>query len=512
MIKNVSKSRFVRAEENLYSIKCDSFDRDAFTKVKSQATKLQELEVEGNRQLATFPPFMQDVYSALYKPMPVKNTPSEMVASHRYNANLVNQMMNLPEYHKLRAYTQMDVFSSAMATLVLGEKSLSLISDKDKEALSEMNNLEEQIDSLQSQVAGMGETIVQTQSQGQGQQAKKLAADQAATQMTLDQAKAKLNSLANAMDEQLQKSTNEMRQMVRKAIQAAISEVEESSDMLNAWGDTPGIGAQLPVEEKLRRAKILKSSPKMAKLATMVGRFKRLSTAAHKKKVNNSNIEPYDVKRGDDLANILPSEMYRLAVPEMAYSFYEDFADGNLLVYKKKGKEKVGKGPIVCCVDNSNSMDGPKELWSKAIALALLEIARIEKRDYACIHFGSRSELKVFVIKKGQYTFDQAIEIGQFFFNGGTDFEAPLGKAFEIIEVQEFKKADIVFVTDGECVVSGEFLKNFRRVKKEKEFRVISILVDMGSNTPTAVKEFSDIVEKVSELDHKEAMGIFEKI
>jgi hypothetical protein len=49
-------------------------------------------------------------------------------------------------------------------------------------------------------------------------------------------------------------------------------------------------------------------------------------------------------------------------------------------------------------------------------------------------------------------------------------------------------------------------------VKKQKEFKVVSVLVDMGSTTPTAVAEFSEDIKFVSELSGEEAREIFEVI
>ena len=60
--------------------------------------------------------------------------------------------------------------------------------------------------------------------------------------------------------------------------------------------------------------------------------------------------------------------------------------------YELKGTEKQGKGPIVVCVDNSGSMSGDRETWSIVVALALLEIATMPKREFACIHIGGQSD------------------------------------------------------------------------------------------------------------------------
>ncbi len=245
----------------------------------------------------------------------------------------------------------------------------------------------------------------------------------------------------------------------------------------------------------------------------MVGRFKRLAISTQKTKVKHTPTEVFDVKIGQDLEKVLPTEILALNHPLLKYEFYERWAEGKLLQYEVKGKEKEGRGPVIICCDNSGSMAGSKELWSKAVALALLEISKLQKRSFACIHFGGKDDpIKIIEAPKGQASFDKVMEIGQYFLNGGTDFMKPLTEAVALIEKQEFRKADVVFVTDGECAVTDEFLAEFKAVKKQKEFKVISVLVDIGSTSPTAVQEFSDDIQFVSELSSEEAGKIFQTI
>lgn len=527
-----------RGQQHKTSVACDAYDQAAFASLKEKSTKLVELEESGSEKLPTFPPLMQDVYSSLYKATPKLREAKAITPSHRYNRSLVEQLMKTEQFKELRTYTQLDEFTSAMATLSLAAKAVELVSEETKEKLQEMNNLEEQTESLNNQLDGLqgaaGQAREQVQSlEQQAQQAKSqgkkgqaqnlqnqatqlssqadgLEAQASQVQLSLDEAKAKLDGLDEEVSEEMQKNSSKLRQAARKAAEEALEDVKETSEMLEAWGQEAGEIQQLPYEEKLRRAEFIKSSRKMKELSKLVGRFKRLAISTQKTKVKQTPTEVFDVKVGQDLDKVLPSEILALSHPLMKYEFYERWAGGKLLLYEVKGKEKEGKGPIIVCCDNSGSMAGPKELWSKAVALALLEISKLQKRNYACIHYGDKDDpIKIIEVLKGQASFDKVLEIGQYFQNGGTDFMKPLTEAVVLIEKSEFKKADIVFVTDGECAVTDEFLTEFRAAKKQKEFKVISVLVDMGSTTPTAVREFSDEVKFVSELSGNEAGEIF---
>ncbi|NJD53028.1 MAG: VWA domain-containing protein [Candidatus Methanoperedens sp.] len=179
--------------------------------------------------------------------------------------------------------------------------------------------------------------------------------------------------------------------------------------------------------------------------------------------------------------------------------------------YELKGNKKQGKGPIIACCDNSGSMAGDREIWSKAVILTLLEIAVMQKRKFVCIHFGGPlDELKVIEVAAGDKNIlIKAVEIAEFFLNsGGTAFGPALKKATKVVASQAYQKADVVFITDGQDPVAPKFLVEFLNSKKQREFRVLSVLVQSRDNT--ILKEFSDEIVKVDELLDAEAEGLME--
>lgn len=85
------------------------------------------------------------------------------------------------------------------------------------------------------------------------------------------------------------------------------------------------------------------------------------------------------------------------------------------------------------------------------------------------------------------------------FIGGGTNFESPLRKGAEVIQSSSFKKADIVFVTDGESHVSDDFLNFFQQRKQVIGFYVLSLLIGMNRN----VEQFSDKVIQIKDFNDK---------
>lgn len=91
------------------------------------------------------------------------------------------------------------------------------------------------------------------------------------------------------------------------------------------------------------------------------------------------------------------------------------------------------------------------------------------------------------------------------FLDGGTDFETPLNESMQLMtgEKASYSKADIVFITDGECGISQSFLDIYKKNKKALKFRTTGILLDKGSGSCTigSLKAFCDTIYRTSEMD-----------
>jgi uncharacterized protein with von Willebrand factor type A (vWA) domain len=147
-------------------------------------------------------------------------------------------------------------------------------------------------------------------------------------------------------------------------------------------------------------------------------------------------------------------------------------------------------------------MTTEKELWAKAVVLAMLFIARRQQRPFSGIAFGGPGQIRVKTLRRpSRATMEDILEVAEPFFNGSTDFCTPLTKAQEIIEQEgDFKRADIVFVTDGIARVTDSFLTDFRGFKERTKTRVFTVLIDVGSSSEVSVRKWSDQIHRVVNL------------
>ena len=163
---------------------------------------------------------------------------------------------------------------------------------------------------------------------------------------------------------------------------------------------------------------------------------------------------------------------------------------------------------MVVCVDGSGSMQGSKELWAKAVALTLMDIARREKRRCLAIVFSSRHQIfEVELLGKraanharADILDDNLLDFAEYFPGGGTDFEAPLTRALDAVATGDYRRGDIVFITDGQARVSPELLADLRARRKKHRFSVRGILVDVAESNVATLKRFCDEVRLVSDL------------
>jgi uncharacterized protein with von Willebrand factor type A (vWA) domain len=484
----------------------DSMDGRMFAKLKEQSENLQKVEKAGTEALRTFPPLTQDIWSSLFKFSPEFRKPEEMAPSHRFNATLMDKMVQMQQYRELRVHTRLDDLHSALATVALAEEMAKTLKGELKEQADQANATDLIQQELQ-RAANAAQTY-QDLADKSGNSDFQKKADECAKRA--EQHKAQLKEAEARLEQSCNANANKMRAGIRAATESALKNAQSVSETMDGWGLGGGELQRMPIEQKLELAKKLQSE-KFRLMAQAIGRMRRLAVHKQKTKLNQARDEIHSVGIGSDLSRVLPIELAQLRHPIAKAEFKRKLVEGKLMQYELKGKEKQGKGPIICAIDSSGSMVGDREIWSKAVALALLEIATMQKRTFACIHFGGPLDaLETIEIEPGEKdTLAKAVRVAEYFLNSdGTAFEPALAQASELISKQSFQKADVVFITDGNASVAPKFLSDFNNLKKKKEFRVFGTLIQ--SLKADTLMKFSDETVEVAELLDAEAEPLLE--
>jgi uncharacterized protein with von Willebrand factor type A (vWA) domain len=237
----------------------------------------------------------------------------------------------------------------------------------------------------------------------------------------------------------------------------------------------------------------------------MAGRLIAMANAAAAQTPVRGADEIVDVTTGNDLSEILPSEWLKLK--QFPALFMKDYMEGNLQMYNLRGVENQGYGPIIQCLDISPSMMGEREVFAKALAIALMFMAEKQNRAFGLVTFGSEVHETIYVPAGQKSSIETKMKIAEIQCNGGgTNFYRPLKAAFKLRmqEKTQLNPADIIFLTDGECMMNDQEHEEIAELKTETSVRIQGIAICDSSHREicdgTTLDRFSDSLALIDQL------------
>lgn len=190
-----------------------------------------------------------------------------------------------------------------------------------------------------------------------------------------------------------------------------------------------------------------------------------------------------------------------LASPETLPLFLRKYQRKQIKQYRRREPIYKGAGDIICCLDESGSTSGELASWGKAVALTLLDIAESDGRKFALVHFSGPGSVKTDIFLPKQYSLEDKIRAAETFLDGGTDFYSPLNEALQLMREDGFENADIVFITDGECELSENYIEELCALQTDRRFTVTGVLLDQDdSGVEFSLNAFCQNIYRTSEL------------
>jgi Mg-chelatase subunit ChlD len=210
-------------------------------------------------------------------------------------------------------------------------------------------------------------------------------------------------------------------------------------------------------------------SRRLRRIAELAGRLERVAAQKARSKIRPGVGEVHGIDHGCDLARLLPSELALLCHPRLRLALLARLLQRRALCYGMTGREPQANGPIVVLLDESSSMrERGKDIWSKAVCLALLATATKKKRDFHLVAFNGAIRREV-SIPKGRATPSMIQEALDQSCSGGTDFDAPVIRAIELIRTSKvMKQADVIVITDGEDELEATTIESARSLTKSE--------------------------------------------
>jgi len=287
-----------------------------------------------------------------------------------------------------------------------------------------------------------------------------------------------------------------------------------TSELGRLWDMSKGRWQKINFDILKKYAELLERDKSLQEFAEMLGRMRQAEREYEEEIFAEMVIKPawkaehaakselVGIHESDDISSMLPAEAALLADETMELLFYKKFAEKKLQTFEYQAKvlsweeeeknntrqkEKEKKGPFIICVDTSGSMHGTPETVAKTLCFTLLKMAVKDNRKCYLISFSTAIETLNLTDLKNNL--DKLIEFLSMSFHGGTDAAPAMRESLRMLETEDYKKADVIMVSD--FVMSGfdEQTTNQINVAKENKTKFHSLVIGDSGNKST-IEEF----------------------
>jgi uncharacterized protein with von Willebrand factor type A (vWA) domain len=431
---------------------------------KEKSTRLSEVIEEGESKIYNFETFVSETYHRLYDRQPNRLEDSAIKPENKIWIAIHQQMSELEVFQQFSNRLNGDEFLSGIGTTAL---CLAIM-----EMLPEPAEPLEDPEVIRKQLRGIFEAIQeQTPSAGLMQKIQQLKQQGLEIRLACEAYADSISSL-------------EIETAIIAGIDKAEAEMQAIAESIAAFSGDSNYSqeTQLKIADKIQLAQRLQTSPKLQAIAELAGKKIAIAAKMQRSRVKEGRTEIIGVTTGNDLTRLLPCELVKLTEPALFPIFAQGYIERSLLQRELISREPLAKGPIIICLDSSGSMQGQPEIWSKAIALALLSIAVSQKRHCRILHFTDIVE-RIDDFAGEIPDTNHVIDCIEKFYNGGsTSFtDALTGALASIQQHEQTKQADVILITDGLDTPSTQFIEQWQTDRKKYEFSCYGILITSGN-------------------------------
>lgn len=488
------------------------------------------------------PELVHDLWGVFYKTAPRLVDKRDIAKDVRPVRKILDEIVNHPRFEELQALTAMDPVMSTIALQSTADTVREILvrlpppppppgpggkgkggGKGDSPAVGQAPGEEEGEEEDEEEGGGSGGAGDGGQSQGENDD--DLVDEDGDDELDMDAAHEEANqeNAERDWEDDFDQALDDagLENLLNRVVEEAANEAEELDGLRKSIGLEDGEWRSMDPEERLALVNKLRS-PEMKALSEIIGRMKRFALGVKATREANVPHEAFDVEMGNDLRHVLRSEYALLATKETKHEFYRRYADKELLQFKLRGTEEVGKGPIIICIDKSGSMSGAPFNWAMAVSEALRQFAAEDDRDFYAMFFGNDNDRERFDFPKGKAPFEKVLAFLSCRANGGTQFAGVLSEALArattAFDGEARGKADIIFVTDGMAHLDATWIEQFNAERERTGVRMYSIYIggarDMRySGGPVGLLEsISNVVIPVLDLTGDSVREVFQNV
>ena len=498
----------------LNTIYFDGYDREAYENIFARHSGLQDVAQRLGRILPHPEPLLLDLFCLLFKLNVVLRSAKELSAAVLINRQVVEMVQKGDPLEGLRRHTELEPSSAAAATRLLGERILEALKVEFRDHPREL---------VDAQDSARDEELLATNQRQLEHLERSETFDENTRQDLVEELGEEIKELESRLQRhrKRQGKASEIAALIDAQINEEMAQIPQGLEETQTHARGLGVGsdANVDAERRMELGDRIMRSRKLKMLARLVGAFREVAFEARRRRVVQAPQELHTVTLGAELERLLPSELLGLCAGNhrgLHLEFLRRLAEKQLLEYKLEAASS--RGPMVVCLDGSGSMQGSKELWGKAVALTLMEIAKRERRRCLALIFSSGHALfEIELLAKSRagasrVRDEEVLQFAEHFPGGGTDFEPPLARAIDAVSAGDYQRGDVVFITDGHAPVSDELVDRIARERKKHRFKIHTILVDVGDHESQPVERFADDVRRITDLTADSLTDMFSAV
>ena len=261
--------------------------------------------------------------------------------------------------------------------------------------------------------------------------------------------------------------------------------------------------------------------PIVKRIMALAGRMYHVLRGHHQRVPDGNPQEVKSVTVGGDLARLMPQEHALLGSSLTADLKAMDILQEKAQQVEVAGDKPAGRGPLVICIDESDSMwdwrlqrsgvgggASDRNVWAKACFVAMTRIAHEEKRMVHVVHFSSTTLVRH--CKPGDRT--AVLEAMNHFLRGGTAIAKALRAGNG--QVRDMAKkghvgADVVMITDGRDSHASESHQEAAiMAMAAKGVRLWTVGIDVAFGDDEPLRKFAEYYVHVSDANTKDAGNV----
>ncbi|WP_406661376.1 VWA domain-containing protein [Methanolobus sp. ZRKC3] len=286
-----------------------------------------------------------------------------------------------------------------------------------------------------------------------------------------------------------------------------IQQMKEVFDELDVdpellWDLSAGELSEQDISYLKQWAEYLNKAENIRELCELMGRLRKEEQSERTEIINStiqycvrkidvtSNEMVVGIELGRDLENVIPQELALLSDSDVALLFDLKYVENRLMCFSKHGykneifEEEIQKtvtvvdeekmGPIIICVDSSNSMQGAPEYIAKALTLSIVSRAATQNRKCYLINFSTSIETLDLTPPKGIH---DLIDFLKMSFHGGTDVVPALYEGVKMMQDENYEKADLLVISDFVFSPLSSDIVSLCKKQKENENRFFAVAI-----------------------------------